>query len=139
FLPLRISDFKDRERAFVKIQDGCNNFCSYCKVPLVRGKSRSRSLAEIVAEVERLTHRGFKEVVLTGICLGSYHYRSFDLVAVLSALENIKGEFRIRLSSIEPQLISNDLIGRIADSEKICPHLHIPLQSGDNVILRRLF
>ena len=138
FLPLRISDFKDRERAFVKIQDGCNNFCSYCKVPLVRGVSRSRSPKEIIAEVERLTRRGFKEVVLTGICLGSYHYKSFDLVAVLNALENIKGKFRIRLSSIEPQLISNDLIGRIADSEKICPHLHIPLQSGDNVILKRM-
>ena len=138
FIPLKISDFKDHERAFVKIQDGCNNFCSYCKVPLVRGKSRSRSLAEIVAEVERLTSRGFKEIVLTGICLGSYHYKSFDLVGVLSALENIKGEFRIRLSSIEPQLINNDLIGRIADSEKICPHLHIPLQSGDNKILKRM-
>lgn len=138
FLPLKISDFKDRQRAFVKIQDGCNNFCSYCKVPLVRGASRSRSLKEITAEVERLTGRGFKEIVLTGICLGSYHYKSFDLVGVLNALENIKGEFRVRLSSIEPQLISNDLIGRIADSEKICPHLHIPLQSGDNKILKRM-
>ncbi|MBU4140336.1 MAG: MiaB/RimO family radical SAM methylthiotransferase, partial [Candidatus Omnitrophica bacterium] len=138
FLPLKISDFKDHERAFVKIQDGCNNFCSYCKVPLVRGVSRSRSPKEITAEVERLTRRGFKEVVLTGICLGSYHYKSFDLAAVLSALENIEREFRIRLSSIEPQLISNDLIGRIADSEKICPHLHIPLQSGDNKILKRM-
>jgi len=138
FLPLKISDFKDHERAFVKIQDGCDNLCSYCKVPLVRGASRSRSLKEITAEVERLTRRGFKEVVLTGICLGSYHYRSFDLVGVLSALENIEREFRIRLSSIEPQLICDDLIGRIADSEKICPHLHIPLQSGDNKILKRM-
>jgi len=138
FLPLKISDFKDHERAFVKIQDGCDNLCSYCKVPLVRGASRSRSPKEIIAEVERLTRRGFKEVVLTGICLGSYHYRSFDLVGVLSALENIEREFRIRLSSIEPQLICDDLIGRIADSEKICPHLHIPLQSGDNKILKRM-
>ena len=98
----------------MKIQDGCNNFCSYCNVPLVRGESRSRSLQEIIAEVNRLVSHGFKEIVLTGICLGDYHYRNFDLVDVLTSLEKIKGGFRLRLSSIEPQLIGNRLIEKMA-------------------------
>lgn len=138
FTPLKISDFKGHERAFVKIQDGCSNFCSYCKVPLVRGASRSRPQKEITAECKRLVKRGFKEIVLTGICLGAYRYRDIELVQVLEALENIKGEFRLRLSSIEPQLISNKLIEIMANSKKICPHLHIPLQSGDNDILKKM-
>lgn len=137
-VPLRISNFKDHERAFVKIQDGCSNFCSYCKVPLVRGESRSRSLQEIVQEVSRLVNNGFKEVVLTGICLGDYHYREFELADVLASLEGMKGNFRLRLSSIEPQLVSDELIERMANSVKICPHLHIPLQSGDNQILKKM-
>ena len=138
FIPLSISDFQGHQRAFVKIQDGCNNFCSFCKVPLVRGRSRSRSLKEIISEVERLKGRGFKEIVLTGICLGDYRYRNLNLVNVLASLEKIKGEFRIRLSSIEPQLVSNELVAKIADSARICPHLHIPLQSGDNQILKMM-
>jgi threonylcarbamoyladenosine tRNA methylthiotransferase MtaB len=138
FIPLKISDFKDHERAFVKIQDGCNNRCSYCKVPLVRGKSASRDPKEIIAEVKRLTGRGFKEIVLTGICLGAYRYKGYKLVNLLRSLEKIAGEFRIRLSSIEPQLVSDALIKKVADSAVICPHLHIPLQSGDNEILRQM-
>ena len=138
FIPLNISDFKGHERAFVKIQDGCNNFCSYCKVPLVRGSSRSRSNKEVVEEVKRLVNRGFKEVVLTGICLGDYHYGHFDLADVVTSLKKIKGEFRIRLSSVEPQLISDELIEKMANSARICPHLHIPLQSGDDAILKRM-
>ncbi len=137
FIPLKISGFRGHQRAFVKIQDGCNNFCSYCKVPLVRGRSRSRSLKEIIVEVERLTERGFKEIVLTGICLGDYHYRDFDLVDVLASLEKINRRFRIRLSSIEPQLISDRLIESF-NFTKVCPHLHIPLQSGDDLILKKM-
>ena len=75
---LKISDFKDHQRAFVKIQDGCNNLCAYCKVPLVRGVSRSRSPKGIIEEVSRLVERSFKEIVLTGICLGDYRYRNYD-------------------------------------------------------------
>ncbi|UCB57492.1 MAG: tRNA (N(6)-L-threonylcarbamoyladenosine(37)-C(2))-methylthiotransferase MtaB [Candidatus Omnitrophota bacterium] len=138
FTPLKISDFKGHERAFVKIQDGCSNFCSYCKVPLVRGVSRSRPQKEIIAECKRLVKRGFKEIVLTGICLGAYRYRDIELAQALEALENIKGEFRLRLSSIEPNLISNKLIEIMANSKRICPHLHIPLQSGDNNILKKM-
>ena len=137
FIPLKISSFNGHERAFVKIQDGCNNFCSYCKVPLVRGNSRSRSLEEIIEEVTRLVNGGFKEIVLTGICLGDYHYGDSDLVDILSRLEKIEGRFRIRLSSIEPQLVNDKLIESF-NSPKICPHLHIPLQSGDNAILKRM-
>jgi len=133
-----ISAFCGHERAFVKIQDGCDAFCAYCKIPLVRGRSRSRALEEIVQEAARLVNNGFKEIVLTGICLGDYHYQDYDLADVLDYLERIKGEFRIRLSSIEPHLVSEKLIEKIADSEKICPHLHIPLQSGDNAILRKM-
>jgi threonylcarbamoyladenosine tRNA methylthiotransferase MtaB len=138
FIPLNISEFKGHQRAFVKIQDGCNNFCSYCKVPLVRGKSRSRNLNEIATEIKCLVAGGFKEIVLSGICLGDYRHRDIGLVNLLIALEKIKGRFRIRLSSIEPHLLSAELIERIADSKKICPHLHIPLQSGDNKILKKM-
>lgn len=138
FIPLRISRFYGHERAFVKIQDGCNNFCAYCKVPLVRGKSRSRSLQGIIEEVTRLVSNGFKEIVLSGICLGDYRYRNYDLADVLASLEKIEGEFRIRLSSIEPQLIDDRLINTMADCGKVCPHLHIPLQSGDNAILKKM-
>ncbi|MCQ9208243.1 MAG: tRNA (N(6)-L-threonylcarbamoyladenosine(37)-C(2))-methylthiotransferase MtaB [Omnitrophica bacterium] len=138
FIPLSISEFHGHERAFVKIQDGCDNFCAYCKVPLVRGESRSRSLKEITKEVAGLVDRGFKEVVLTGICLGDYHYRNLGLADVVGSLAKIKAEFRIRLSSIEPQLISDKLIEKMASSAKICPHLHIPLQSGDNQILQKM-
>ena len=137
FTPLTISAFKDHERAFVKIQDGCSNFCSYCKVPLVRGKSRSRNSSEIIEEVRRLINCGFKEIVLTGICLGDYHYRNFDLADVLLYLEKIEGKFRLRLSSIEPQLVSDKLL-EVLNSPKVCAHLHIPLQSGDNTILKRM-
>lgn len=137
FIPLAISNFKDHQRAFLKIQDGCNNFCSYCKVPVVRGESRSRNLKEIIAELKRLISCGFKEVVLTGTCLGDYHYRDFDLADVIASLIEIDGDFRIRLSSIEPQLISDKLLATFS-SPKVCAHLHIPMQSGDNTILKRM-
>ena len=137
FIPLKISDFKNHQRAFVKIQDGCNNFCAYCKIPLVRGRSRSRSLREIIKEVTRLVDCGFKEIVLTGICLGDYHYRNLDLADVVNFLAKIKGKFRIRASSIEPQLVRDKLI-EVFNSPKVCPHFHIPLQSGDDEILKKM-
>ncbi|MFC1630954.1 tRNA (N(6)-L-threonylcarbamoyladenosine(37)-C(2))-methylthiotransferase MtaB [Candidatus Omnitrophota bacterium] len=130
----QIAGFIGHQRAFVKIQDGCDNFCAYCKVPLVRGRSRSRPLKQIVSEAKCLLENGFKEIVLTGICLGDYHYRNFELADVVAALSKIKCDFRIRLSSVEPQLVSLRLIESL-NSPKVCPHLHIPLQSGDNTIL----
>jgi threonylcarbamoyladenosine tRNA methylthiotransferase MtaB len=136
---LKISNFANHSRAFVKIQDGCNNSCSYCKIPLVRGRSRSRDLSSIIQEVSRLINNGFKEIVLTGICLGEYG-REFkeriELVDVIEELEKLEGEFRIRLSSIEAKDIDDRLIQKFSKSKKLCRHLHIPFQSGDDEILR---
>lgn len=136
-----ISYFKDHSRAFLKIQDGCNNFCSYCKVPLVRGRSRSKPLDEIMSEAEQLVENGYKEIVLTGICLGLYGKEltpKLSLVEVIESLQNLEGLYRIRLSSIEAGDISDTLIHLMAESKKLCPHLHIPIQSGDDEILKKM-
>ncbi|MEW5758102.1 MAG: MiaB/RimO family radical SAM methylthiotransferase [Candidatus Omnitrophota bacterium] len=136
-----ISDFKGHDRAFVKIQDGCDNFCSYCKVPLVRGRSKSRPLDEIIKEVNCLTERGFKEIVLTGICLGAYGRDlspKLSLADVLERLGKINNIARIRLSSIEAEDVSKDLIKAICNYKFISKHLHLPLQSGDDRILKKM-
>ncbi|MEW6100753.1 MAG: tRNA (N(6)-L-threonylcarbamoyladenosine(37)-C(2))-methylthiotransferase MtaB [Candidatus Omnitrophota bacterium] len=136
-----ITAFSGRTRAFLKIQDGCNNLCSYCKVPLVRGKSRSKALIDIVQEAGQLVKNGFKEIVLTGICLGGYGKdlkEKINLVDVISALEKMGGLYRIRLSSIEAGDVSDTLIKKMAVSKKLCPHLHIPIQSGDDEILKKM-
>jgi threonylcarbamoyladenosine tRNA methylthiotransferase MtaB len=136
-----ISNFAGHTRAFLKIQDGCNNFCSYCKVPLVRGISRSKALPGIIEEARRLVSNGYREIVLTGICLGSYGQdlkaRS-SLVRVIDELEKIEGLLRIRLSSIEAKDVSDALILKMAASKKLCRHMHIPIQSGDDEILSRM-
>ncbi|MFZ5801180.1 MAG: tRNA (N(6)-L-threonylcarbamoyladenosine(37)-C(2))-methylthiotransferase MtaB [Candidatus Omnitrophota bacterium] len=142
--PLKISSFKGHSRAFVKIQDGCDNFCSYCVIPFLRGAARSRDKSEIIAEVKRLVENGFKEIVLTGICLGDFGKdeksggRRRHLVDLLADLENIPGAFRLRLSSIEAQDVTGQLISKLAESPRLCPHLHIPFQSGDDEILKRM-
>lgn len=136
-----ITYFKGHTRAFLKIQDGCNNFCSYCRVPLARGRSRSRPLDEIAKEAAQLVKNGFKEIVLAGICLGSYGKDlkpRLNLIDAIEALEKIKGLLRIRLSSIEARDVSDGLIQKIAKSQKLCRHLHIPLQSGDDEILKKM-
>ncbi|MEK6727602.1 MAG: tRNA (N(6)-L-threonylcarbamoyladenosine(37)-C(2))-methylthiotransferase MtaB [Candidatus Omnitrophota bacterium] len=136
-----ISNFKGHTRAFLKIQDGCNNFCSYCKVPLVRGPSKSKPLDSVIKEAEKLAGAGFKEIVLTGICLGAYGEdlkEKKGILHVIEALENIGGLLRIRLSSIEAGDVTDGLIKKIADSKKLCPHLHIPIQSGDDTILKKM-
>jgi len=135
----QISDFKGHTRAFVKIQDGCNNFCSFCKVPYVRGRSRSRDFNSIIDEIKRLRDKGYKEIVLTGICLGDYGKdlnKSIDLVDLIEEVEKIERVSRIRLSSIEAKNISDRLIEKMKKSQKLCPHLHIPFQSGDNKTLK---
>lgn len=136
-----ISYFQGHTRAFLKIQDGCNNFCSYCKVPLVRGRSRSKPLNLVISEAQGLVKNGFKEIVLTGICLGSYGKDlkpRTNLVKVIKALEKIVGLKRIRLSSIEANDITGALINKMAGSQKLCRHLHIPMQSGNNKILKMM-
>jgi threonylcarbamoyladenosine tRNA methylthiotransferase MtaB len=136
-----ITNFAGHTRAFLKIQDGCDNSCSYCKVPLVRGRSRSKPLDLIIEEAGSLARNGFKEIVLCGICLGAYGrdlHTQLSLVGVISALEQIEGLWRIRLSSIEAGDVSAELIEKMAQSRKLCRHLHIPLQSGDDEILKRM-
>jgi len=136
-----ISNFSGHTRAFLKIQDGCDNFCSYCKVSLVRGRSRSKPLNEIIWEAEKLIKNGFKEIVLTGICLGAYGQDfspKIGLVKAVEALEGFDGLLRIRLSSIEAGDVSEELIRKMAESSKLCPHLHIPIQSGDDEILKKM-
>lgn len=139
FFPEKISSFSQHTRAFLKIQDGCSNFCSYCKVALVRGKERSKELKQILQEARQLVGCGYKEIVLTGICLGAYGKNSaakFTLVDVLGSLEKINGLARIRLSSIEAGDVSPELIKYLQQSKKLCRHLHIPIQSGDDSILK---
>lgn len=138
-----ISYFCGHTRAFLKIQDGCDNSCAYCKVPLVRGRSRSKPLEKIVKEARSLVENGFQEIVLTGICLGAYGKdsgagRDVDLVKVIDELERIDGLLRIRLSSIEAGDVSGRLINKMAKSKKLCRHLHIPIQSGDDEVLRKM-
>lgn len=129
-----ISSFQGHTRAFVKIQDGCNQFCSYCVLPYVRGRSRCRDFGSVVDEVKRLVLNGYKEIVLTGIHLGDYH----ELPRLLRCLEEIPGLLRIRLSSIEPQDVTRELIEEIFRNQKVCRHLHIPLQSGSDKVLKRM-
>jgi threonylcarbamoyladenosine tRNA methylthiotransferase MtaB len=134
-----INFFKAHTRAFIKVQDGCNNFCSYCKVPLVRGRSRSRDPEEILKEAKALLDNGYKELVLTGICLGDfgkYSHKDTNLAMLVEKISKIKGDFRIRLSSIELPDVTDELISKMSWSKKLCHHLHMPLQSGDDKILR---
>ncbi len=136
-----ITGFKGHTRAFLKIQDGCDNYCSYCKVALVRGKPRSKPLSAVLQEANSLVSRGFKEIVLTGICLGKYGNdlrERINLVDAIDGLEGISGLLRIRLSSIEAADVSDALIDKMAKSYKLCPHFHIPIQSGDDTILRKM-
>jgi len=132
----------DRTRTFLKVQDGCDYNCSFCTIPQARGKSRSDSIKNVIKNVEHLASHGVKEVVLTGVNLGDfgkgpdgtlkYEENFFDLV---QALEKIEGIQRYRISSIEPNLLTNEIIEFVANSDKFMPHFHIPLQSGSNKIL----
>lgn len=135
-----ISRFEGRTKAFVKVQDGCDNFCSYCKVPLVRGRSISRKVDEIIGEITQLISNGYKEIILSGICLGDWGRKSsLKLNWLLDEIENkVYGDFRVRISSIEPWYVTSELIQKIANSKKVCRHLHIPMQSGDDEVLRNM-
>lgn len=140
FDKLNISRFDGHTRAFLKIADGCDIFCSYCIIPYVRGRVRSKGLDAIVEEAKRIASNGYKEIVLTGIHLGAYgkDLQNVGLVDVLYRLEQIENLERIRLSSIEINEVNDDLINLVAASEKICPHFHLPLQSGSDYILRKM-
>ncbi|MFH1406716.1 MAG: tRNA (N(6)-L-threonylcarbamoyladenosine(37)-C(2))-methylthiotransferase MtaB [Candidatus Omnitrophota bacterium] len=134
-----ISAFAGRTRAYIKIEDGCDNRCSFCKVWQVRGRARSRPSGEIIEETKALLERGYKELVLIGVCLGAYGKDNGTSVSDLIAdIQALKGDFRIRLSSIEVTDITKSLEHLLSVSKKLCPHLHIPLQSGDDEILKAM-
>jgi threonylcarbamoyladenosine tRNA methylthiotransferase MtaB len=129
----------DRTRMFLKVQDGCDYFCSFCTIPLARGKSRSANVVDTIEKVKEATNKGVKEVVLTGVNLGDFginHQESFyDLIQELDNIESID---RYRISSIEPNLLSDEIIDFVSESQKFVPHFHIPLQSGNDELLHRM-
>ena len=125
----------DSTRALLKIQDGCNVMCTFCLIPFARGHERSRLRDDVIREAEILVAGGYREIVLTGVNVGQYRQGGLDLVGLIAQLESIEGLERIRISSIEPTTITNALLDQIASSSKLCPYLHIPLQSGDDTIL----
>ncbi len=128
----------DSTRALLKIQDGCSAMCSFCIIPFARGYERSRTFEDIQREVEVLTARGYREVVLTGVNIGQYAYQSRDFCSLLRWLDQATDFERIRISSIEPTTISDELLELLGSSKKFCPYLHIPLQSGDDQILQAM-
>lgn len=134
----------EHTRAYVKVQDGCNQFCSYCLIPYVRGRVRSRSLKDAVAEVTRLAENGYKEIVLTGIHLSSYgvdlpkEEGEVNLLLLIQKLQEIKGLERIRLGSLEPRIITEEFARQLSKLSKICPHFHLSLQSGCDSVLKRM-
>ncbi len=132
----------EHSRAFVKVQDGCDFFCSYCIIPYLRGVPVSRSSDEVVREISGLVQNGYREIVLTGINMGIYGKDlpgcRVNLVTLLERILKLNGAFRVRLSSIEPKEISLSLIRLIAAEDRICPHLHIPLQSGSDRVLKKM-
>lgn len=139
-----IKRFEAHTRAFVKVQDGCNSFCTYCIIPYVRGRSRSRDLASIIHEVEALVANGYKEVVLTGINIGDFDGNRPQgappdrLADLVRAVDQVPGLGRLRLSSIDPDEVDADLMDAILSGRTTCPSLHLVLQSGSNVILKRM-
>ncbi len=141
FEELRVDTLRETTRAYVKIEEGCNQFCSYCIIPYARGPVRSRKPASVIDEVEELVKRGVKEIILTGTHLGAYGYdwdKDNSLEELIEDLVDIKGLEHIRLSSIEVTEISDRLLEIIASEEKLCPHLHLPLQSGCDKILKKM-
>ncbi len=131
------TDADSRTRAFFKIQDGCDYKCSFCTIPLARGKSRSMNPDDVINEFKSLINEGYKEIILTGVNVGDYGKNySTDLYNLLLKLIEVEGDFRIRISSIEPNLLSDEIIDLTASSDKMCKHFHIPLQSGSAEILK---
>lgn len=128
----------DSTRALLKIQDGCSAMCSFCIIPFARGHERSRTFEDIQREVESLVERGYREVVLTGVSIGQYAHQGRNFYSLLRWLDQTADIARIRISSIEPTTVSDELLDLLASSKKLCPYLHIPLQSGDNRILQAM-
>ncbi|MDR2539217.1 MAG: tRNA (N(6)-L-threonylcarbamoyladenosine(37)-C(2))-methylthiotransferase MtaB [Chlamydiales bacterium] len=135
----KICQFEAHTRAFVKVQDGCNSFCTYCIIPYVRGRSRSRDLAEILREIKGLIANGYKEIVLTGVNIGDFEStENIRLAGLVRQVDAIEGIQRLRISSIDPDEVDEDLADAILHSKHTCPSIHIVLQSGSNTILKRM-
>ncbi len=130
----------DRTRTFLKVQDGCNYHCSFCTIPLARGKSRSANIESIVQQVREIVHKDIKEIVLTGINIGDYgiidNRRKTNFLTLIKVLDQIEGAHRFRISSIEPNLLEDSILNFVAQSTHFVPHFHVPLQSGSNSILK---
>lgn len=139
---MHISKIADHTRAFIKVQDGCNQFCSYCIIPYTRGRVRSRGIEDIVSEVSALADKGYKEMVLTGIHLSSYGVdftqENPTLLDLIVRLDQIEGIERIRLGSLEPRIVTEEFAGTLASLKSICPHFHLSLQSGCDATLKRM-
>ena len=136
---LHLSRTSEHTRAYIKVQDGCNQFCSYCIIPYARGRVRSRKREEVVREVENLARNGYKEVVLTGIHLSSYGIDHGDtLLSLIQSVHEVEGIERIRLGSLEPRIITGEFARCLSGLPKICPHFHLSLQSGCNATLKRM-
>ena len=137
----------EHTRAYIKIQDGCNQFCSYCIIPYARGRIRSRKPQDVVEEVKRLAASGYQEIVLTGIHLSSYGKTSYEktidedkqpLLELIWQINSIEGIKRIRLGSLEPRIITEKFVKTLCECEKVCPHFHLSLQSGSDTVLKRM-
>ena len=139
FGPAHSSEVGNRTRAFLKVQDGCDFNCSFCTIPLARGASRSQPVDACVAQARELVRQGYREIVLTGVNVGDYGKKvGANLLALLQHLVTVDGLDRIRISSIEPNLLTDEIIGFVASEEEMCKHFHIPLQSGADEILRKM-
>lgn len=135
----KIERFEAHTRAFLKVQDGCNSFCSYCIIPYVRGRSRSRTRQEILDEAATLIHNGYKEIVITGINIGDYDGGGEDnLAGLVRALDDLPGLERLRISSIDPDEVDDNLLDAVIKGKHTCPSMHIVLQSGSNQVLKRM-
>ncbi|MBE5829377.1 MAG: tRNA (N(6)-L-threonylcarbamoyladenosine(37)-C(2))-methylthiotransferase MtaB [Butyrivibrio sp.] len=137
---MRLNDLPEHTRAYIKVQDGCNQFCTYCVIPYARGRVRSREMSDVLEEVKELSLKGCKEVVITGIHVGSYGLDKGQpmLVDLVEKVAEVPGIERIRLGSIEPRFITKENVERMAKIEKLCPHFHLSLQSGCNSVLKRM-
>ena len=136
---LSVTRTAEHTRAFIRVQDGCNQFCSYCIIPYARGRVRSRELSDVLEEVKRLSENGYKEVVLTGIHLSSYGVdKGENLLHLIQKVHEVEGIRRIRLGSLEPGIVTEEFAGALVALPKVCPHFHLSLQSGCDATLKRM-
>lgn len=142
FDEMKLTRPEEHTRAYVKIQDGCNRFCSYCIIPYVRGRIRSRDVSDILSEINAISTSGCKEVVLTGIHLSSYGLDKEEdfpkLIDIIEKINEVEGIERIRLGSLEPMIVTEDFVKRLVKCKKVCPHFHLSLQSGCDTVLKRM-